>query len=244
MKHLLLKVLTGTILMTFVFFVCISGANAAPITKTLEADTKLIPSGLLAIENPPTFKKGTTVILNENGEVIEGILAYDSLLSCVPLVYEDNGRVYFRPYKGCFNRDTKIIFNSRGEVMKGTTYYGIGNFAPYLNVPLNSSSVIRLKQSTEVSFHANGMMAYGTPDSDIYLKPVGWKQITDNGMAGSVQFKGGRQIELNEKGEVVKGTLNKDTKLMSPLGILKFYVAGTTVEFDDNGAVVKFFKND
>ncbi len=242
MKHLLLKVLTGTILMTFVFSVCISGVNAAPITKTLGADTKLIPSGLLATDNPPTFKKGTMVTLTENGEVIEGILAYDILLSVVPLVFEENGRNYFRPYKAWFNKDTKITFNSRGEVIKGTTIYTIEPW--YLFAPLNSSSSIRLKQSTEVSFHPNGMMAYGTPASDTYLKPVGWRQITDNGMAGSVEFKGGRQIELNDKGEVTKGTLNKDTKLLSPLGFQKLYEAGTRVEFDDKGAVVKSSTND
>lgn len=239
MKSNLSKVLTGIVLTAFLFFLCISGASAA-ITKTLDVDTKLIPAGLLATDDPPTFKKGTTVTLNENGEVIEGILAYDVLLSCVPLAYEESERYYFKPYKGWFNKDTKVTFNSRGEVIKGTTLYSL--YPSYLNVPLNSSSFITLKQLTEVSFHANGMMAYGTPFSDTYLKPVGWKQITDNGMGGLVQFKGGRQIELSSNGEVLKGTLNKDTKLISPAGNIKVYEAGTVVEFDNNGIVVKASK--
>lgn len=242
MKDGLLRILSGIMLTVFLFFVCAPGANAAVITKTLEENTKLIPSGLLATDDPPTFKKGTTVTLNENGEVIEGVLARDVLLSCVPLVYEENGINYFRSYKGWFNKDTKVIFNSRGAVMKGTTLYTIEQ--RYLYVPLNSSSLIKLKQFTEVSFHPNGMMAYGTTDSDTYLKPVGWKQITDNGMAGFVQFKGGRQIELNSKGEVLKGTLNKDTKLRLPEGRLKVYDAGTAVVFDDDGVVIKATKDE
>lgn len=235
MRINLSKVLTVMMLTAFLVFGCVSGTSAEQITKTLTADTKLIPSGFLATDDPPTFKKGTTVTLNENGEVIEGTLAKDVILSCVPLVYEENGRHYFSPYKGWFNLGRKVTFNSRGEVIKGT----IADGKPvYFKVPLNSRSFITLKDLTEVSFHQNGMMAYGTPWWDLYLKPIGSKQIMDNGMGGLVQFKGGRQIELNAKGEVLKGTINKDTKLMSPAG-LKVYVAGTTVEFDDNGIVIK-----
>ncbi len=232
--------LLTVLLMTFLFFCHNASANAVVNTKILEKNTKLIPSGLLATDDPPTFKSGTMVTLNENGEVIEGILAYDALLSCIPLIFEENGEKYFRSYKGWFNKDTKVTFNSRGAVIKGTTIYTIEPW--YLNVPLNSSSFIRLKQSTEVSFHSNGMMAYGTIHSNTYLKPVGWNQITDNGMAGLVQFKGGKKIELNYKGEVIKGILNKDTKLMSPNGSLKVYEADTAVEFDDIGIVVKASK--
>jgi hypothetical protein len=48
-------------------------------------------------------------------------------------------------------------------------------------------------------------------------------------------------IELNEKGEVVKGTLKNDTKLLSaPSGTMtKVYGAGTVVEFNEKGIVVK-----
>lgn len=48
-------------------------------------------------------------------------------------------------------------------------------------------------------------------------------------------------LELNDKGEVIKGTLNNNTKLPSPDGI-RLYTAGTTVEFDGNGVVVKATK--
>ena len=78
----------------------------------------------------------------------------------------------------------------------------------------------------EVSFHKNGMLATCTLGSDSYLRPVGWQQIlTENytnstACAGFVEFKVGKTIVLNEKGEVVKGTLNKDTKLLSEDGII------------------------
>jgi hypothetical protein len=36
--------------------------------------------------------------------------------------------------------------------------------------------------------------------------------------------------------------LNKDTNLLSPAGSIKVYEAGTTVEFDDKGIVIKASK--
>jgi hypothetical protein len=76
---------------------------------------------------------------------------------------------------------------------------------------------------------------------------VGWSQIltknytNSTACSGLVEFKGKKPIELNEKGEVVKGTLKNDTKLLlAPDGSsTKVYEAGTTVEFDNKGVVVK-----
>jgi len=48
------RILTGLILVALFCFSA-SGVNAATITKTLDANTKFIPSGLLATDDPPTF---------------------------------------------------------------------------------------------------------------------------------------------------------------------------------------------
>jgi len=237
-KLFLLRILTGAIMMSLLFFGYCAEANAASITKTLSEDTKLMPPGVSATFSIPVFKKGTTVTLNENGEVLEGTLASDPWLYCVPLQYEVDGRPYFKQYGYVFREGTKVTFNDKGEVVKGTLSH---NHVTKIEVPLDGKSGLVLRPLTEVSFYPNGVLAKGTIDlyASIYLRPVGWQRnkiLSDN--IGFVQFKEGTIIELNDKGEAVKGTLNIDTKLPSPSGF-KVYEVGTTVEFDDNGVVVK-----
>lgn len=76
-----------------------------------------------------------------------------------------------------------------------------------------------------------------------YLRPVGWQRTNDltKHTGGFVKFNDKAIIEFNDEGEVTKGVLNKKTKLLSPAGIT-IYEEGTTVEFADNGFVVKATK--
>ena len=256
MKKILLKVLTGAILMTFLLFSHNIGVEAAQITKTLDIDTRITPSGTITISqsNMPTFKKGTTVILNEYGEVIEGTLSSDKIFPCVargPFYYD-----YFNEYKLIpfspnrllnFKGGTRVIFNDKEEVIKGT-------LADNAEIPITIGNSIRVSKG-EISFHNNGIPAFFTLGSNTYLRPLGWQKNLEAGYTkktndaefvincpGFVEFKEGMQIELNDKGEVLKGTLNKDTNLLSPIGNIKLYEAGTTVEFDDQGTVLKASK--
>lgn len=143
------------------------------------------------------------------------------------------------PFKG----GTEVIFNDKGEVIKGT----ISSSGE--SIDINPANYI-LVSSGEISFHKNGMVTTCTLAKDSYLRPVGWPQIlTENYTAstacsGLVKFKGKKPIELNEKGEVVKGTLKEDTRLLYAPddSRKKVYEAGTTVEFDDKGVVVKASK--
>lgn len=244
MKNFLLRVLTGITLMAFLFSVCVPGANAALITKKLDEDTKLVPPGVMSVGSIPVFKKGTTVTLNENGEVIEGTLASDPWLNCVSFQFDEDGKHYFRQYGYVFRPGTKVTFNNKGEVVKGTFSHNDNRVG--IEVPISGRSKIKLRPLTEVTFHTNGVLARGTIDeySGIYLRPIGWQQIrnsTDN-TGGFVKFDCGTIIELNDKGEVTKGTLKNDTKLISADGNPKVYEAGTAIEFNDIGAVVKVSK--
>lgn len=240
MKGPIFKLLTGTVLIVlFLFHVEI--IYAASITKNLDEDTKLIPPGYKAIRFLPEFRKGTTVTLNEGGEVLEGTLATDPYLHCVPLQYEVDGRVHFIEYGYVFRDGTKIMFNDKGQVVKGTFSHNTGLF---IKVPLNGNSELQLRPLTEISFHPNGIMAKGTLDAyaATYLRPVGWQKIIGfSDKAGYVLFKEWTEIELNDKGEVIKGTLSTDTKLISSSGP-KVFEAGTTIEFDNNGVVIKALK--
>lgn len=268
MKNNVLKVFTGLLLMAFVFIGNTTIVDAAQITKTLTDNTRITPAGVIVTSwgAIPKFKKGTVVTLNEFGEVLEGVLAeniglpYESggsqdsvkpasytpmpfyVIPAVPANVEPPKRIL--PFKG----GTTVTFNENGEVIKGT----ISTSGE--DITLNSANHIGVA-SGEISFHRNGMPATCTLASDSYLRPVGWRQVltynfTENAAcAGFVEFKGGQPVELNERGEVVKGTLNKDTKLLSPLSILspdsdgiKVYEAGTTVEFNEKGVVMKAAK--
>jgi len=269
-KKILLKVLTGTILLAFLFFCHNTRVNAALITRTLDNDTILLPPGVMAVTNwwaaGPKFKKGTVVTINEHGEVLEGTLVSAAFfhIGVAPqlgyLVSSDwdrNDVSHKVPFQD------RIRFNDKGEVIKGT----IGSCT---EIPLNQVCLVELAAHTEVSFYDNGRLQSGTLQNDTYLRPVGWLQIltqnyidnvvypgvddykngprNDKGevtysieFPGFVEFKSRTQFELNDKGEITKGTLNKDAKLLSPDGI-KLYVAGTMVDFDDNGVVVKASK--
>lgn len=264
MRKSLLRVLIGTILVGFLFFSHNASVDAARFTKTLNENTKITPSGVIVATwaNIPKFKKGTVVTLNEYGEVFEGILAEDVILPYESGTTQDSIKPAYTPPQFIFipsysnempadrllpfKGGTKVTFNDKGEVIKGVIS------SSNESIVLNQANHIQVSNG-EVSFHKNGMVAMCTLGSDSYLRPVGWLQIlTENytdssAISGLVEFKAGKPIVLNDKGEVVKGTLNKDTKLLSPVGILssggiKVYEAGTTVEFNEKGIVVKALK--
>lgn len=271
----LLKVLVGILLL--VLFFC-PDAYAGRITKTLDENTRIMPPGHIVVTRAeiPMFKKGTVVILNDLGEVLEGTLAENISLPYESGTSQDSVRTtlspgpppviiiprptpaappVFIPYsvtdktpqiRGLsFKGGTKVVFNDRGEVIRGT-------IVSDQTIDLNPVTRIAVSNG-DISFHKNGMVASCTLGSDSYLRPVGWPQIlTDNftnriACSGFVEFKGGKPIQLNERGEVIKGTLNQDTKLLSLLiitdtSVIKVYEAGTTVEFDDKGIVTKATK--
>lgn len=269
MKHYLLKVVNGVILVAFLFFCHNSGVSAAQITKTLDNDARITPPGLIVAtwSEIPKFKKGTVVTLNIYGEVLEGILAEDvdlpyetgttqNSIKPTAMAYTPPAFIYIPsdtkpinrvlPFKG----GTKVTFNDKGEAIKGTLNDS------NQNIVLNPTNHIAVSEG-EISFHKNGMLALCRLANDSYLRPVGWSQIlTDNftdaiACSGFVEFKAGKPILLNDKGEVIKGTLNKDTKLRSVTKLplidnvvtgVKVFEAGTTVEFDENGIAVKASK--
>lgn len=254
MQKNLLKGLAGVILSAFLLFSHIASVEAAQYTRTLTENTRITPAGVIVVtsSNIPKFKKGTVVTLNEYGEAFEGTLAEDVSLPYETGTSQDAVRTGYTPLPFYvysyetkvpatrvlqFKGGTKITFNDKGEVIHGTIK------GSKESITLNQTNQLFVS-SGEISFHKNGMVATCKLGSNTYLRPVGWLQIltenyTDNlACSGLVEFRAGEAIVLNEKGEVLKGTLNLNAKLLSAGGI-KVYGAGTTVEFDDNGIVVK-----
>lgn len=253
MKKTKFRVLTAFLMMAFILFGVNEGVNAARITKTLDEDTRIAKPGIKTSDwrhsGMPEFKKGTVVTLNENGEVLEGTLKSSTSLPCVA-----GGHFYYtwaspldntlKPNKFLeFKAGTTVTFSDKGEVIKGTVT------GHYIKIPVSQTDSIELSDGTEVSFHENGMIATCTLGDETYIRPVGWQQILNVNntskvfSGGLVQFKKETQLILNDKCEVIQGTLNENTKLLSPSGYIKVYDAGTTVEFDDKGVVVKATKS-
>jgi hypothetical protein len=264
-EKLLSKVSLGIIIAAF-FILCRTGsADAANVTKTLDENTKITPPGVIVTtwDEIPRFRKGTVVTLNEYGEVLEGTLDENISLpyeSGKAQVSNNTSAMAFTPppfYMFSYNKETvlkyrvlsfkggtKVVFNNRGEVIKGT----INTSSECIN--LNQTNHIFVTK--EISFNKNGMPVTCTLAAASFLRPVGWSEIltanyTNNSIcSGLVEFKSGSSIVLNDKGEVVKGTLNKDTNLLSVgtfnITAPKLFEANTTVEFDDKGIVIKASK--
>ena len=270
MRYCLLKFLSGVTLIAILFLCGNPGAAAAPMTKKLDNDTKITPPGFIVAtwSEIPKFKKGTVVTLNMYGEVLEGVLAEDvnlpyetgmtqNSIKPTAMTYTVPMFVYVpamdqRPTNRVlpFKAGTKVVFNDRGEAIKGTL---VGSDH---NIVLNPTNHIAVSRG-EISFHNNGMLALCTLANNSYLRPVGGSQVLTENFADDmaclrfVEFKAGESILLNAKGEVIKGTLNKATKLRSLLTFLigdvevgeaKVFEAGTEVEFDEKGIATKVSK--
>lgn len=87
------------------------------------------------------------------------------------------------------------------------------------------------------------------PDQDIDLHPQGWVS------GGTLQFKPGSQVELNERGEVISGVLKfneylrsvgmgdeirgiTDSERPTPSNFLHFKGSNSITVFDEHGAVI------
>ncbi|KYZ76656.1 hypothetical protein AXX12_09555 [Anaerosporomusa subterranea] len=269
-RYCLRKFLSGVILIAFLFLSGNPSATASQFTKKLDNDTKIMPPGFIVAtwSEIPKFKKGTVVTLNMYGEVLEGTLADDVNLPYetgttqnvvkptamsyapppilfMPTYVDPMPKNRLLPFKG----GTKVIFNDRGEAINGTL-----NGSDH-NIVLNATNHIGVSGG-EISFHQNGIPARCTLADNSYFRPVGWSQIlTENitditAYSGFIEFMAGKPVLLNEKGEVIKGTLNKDTKLRSLRTFLignfeietKAFEAGTEVEFDEKGIAAKVSK--
>lgn len=209
-----------------------TGRLEAAITKTLEKDSELHPFGWMG--GYLAFKGGTTVNLNDNGEVITGILKCDEEIRCV-----GGDRILIRrlptmslgyvKFKG--GTDEAVTFNERGEVIAG-------RLAEPMDIrPLSGGGEIHFEDKY-IAFHKNGAVATGTLRPGTYLRPVGWLnvfKITND--AGYIKFKAETVVMFNDKDEIEEGTLANDTKLRSINGENMLYKAGSVVRFNEVGDV-------
>lgn len=201
------------------------------------------------------------------GEVLEGILSDDinlpyesgaleklinptsNYVPTLPMIVPINKEVVLDKRTLRFKGGAKVIFNDRGEVISGTLV------GPPQTIMLNPANYISAGRG-EISFHKNGVPAVCILSSNTHLRPIGWSQILNDNITdtmycpGFVEFKAGKLVRLTETGEVIQGTLSKDTKLLVLVRHLtlenqldtKLIEAETEVEFDARGIANKVAK--
>ena len=168
------------------------GANTALADKTitLDKDTKLVPQGW-TVADDIKFKKNTVVKLNDDGQVIEGVLA---------------SATYLRP-AGWKSLASNYYYVERSAPFFPPRFF-YHPYRPGLVIP--SDGHVRYMGNKSVTFAKDGTVLSGVIDNDVIL------QLSDNGY-GFVRFKNDNLLTFDADGRVISGTLAEATKLR-PLG--------------------------
>lgn len=163
----------------------------------LKEDTDLHPQGWIA--GSLKFKSGTKVILNENGEVVSGILSgYWHWLAPVGKAetYSNRfGTSVDKPNMVWYRGDiAPVVFNKRGQVLSGA-------------LAERTSAVLLKDAFPSVDFLAGKVLAFredGSVESGTILEDTYFKTAATGKFA---KYKGRSEVTFNEKGEVTSGQL-------------------------------------
>lgn len=200
------------------------------------------------------FREGTTAVLNERGELVEGTLNEEAYLRPVGWrsIIQDysyaaaylDARPFFPrmansshqavmmtfghlPYK----EKTKIVLDENGYVLRGTVKDDVT-----IGLVEGRYGFVTLKGGNEMVFYPDGKLKSGTLKEDTNLRPVGWQDYLarDKANAGYVKFRAGEDVVFNEQGEVLVGTI-KDASPMLVDSAGQIYPAGSKLSFGEDG---------
>lgn len=231
------------------------GANVASAeTILLEKDTDYYLQGH-SVGEEVKFRKGTEVVLNEIGEVVEGTLNEAVWLRPVgwQAIIQDYsfaaGYVDVRPFFPRmthstyqmallnfghlpYKEKTKITLNEAGLVLVGTLKDDVT-----IALMQGKYGFVKLKSGEELAFYPDGKLKAGTLAEDTKLRPVGWKARLelDRESVGYIEFRAGEDVVFDENGGVLVGTIKKTSKSLV-MSDGKEYSAGTKLSFA-NGEV-------
>lgn len=218
-------------------------------TITLDKDTKLVPQGF-TVADDIKFKKNTTVTLNDNGEVIEGVLASDTylrptgwkkLVSNYYYVESSAGffppRFFFHPFRPglIIPADGHVRYMGNKPITfaeDGTVLSGMIDNDVVLQLSDKGYGFVRFKNDTILTFYNNGKIKSGTLAEATKLRPVGWEHNLLDESAGFLEFKSGSSISFAENGLVTSGTLTKKALWHQADGTTKELAAKTPVSFN------------
>lgn len=261
MNSLKSKILACTVTSLLCLYLNMPGAWAE--TQTLTKDSKLHPQGW-SVGDEIEFKKNTAVSLNDNGEVIAGTLANNTLLCprgrervindyYFISAYTERGPFFSIRYRHFWGREyniaipgyghllykkgTRVTFSEQGEVLKGM-------IASKATVRLRDDKYgfIVFKENSVLEFYPSGNILSGVLAADTYLRPVGWASLPasddmTNNSVGFIRFSKDKQVMFNEQGELVSGTLKESAILWAGDGNAVEYPANTNVRFNNQGHV-------
>ena len=238
--------------------ICIN-VFAEPISKNLHKNEELYPQGW-SVGDQVKFKKDTSAILNDKGEVISGVLASDTYLR--PQGWEriindyyfvsayTNRTPFFPRYYRYWNNNstynialssyghiryksgTTVKFSEQGTVLNGTV-------ADEITVGIGEGQYgfIAFKNGSVLAFYDNGAVKTGTLSEDTKLRPVGWQNNSvERENVGFIEFKAKSVINFAQNGEVISCTLKEGVKWKNA-GIEIDLPANTVVNFSEQGAV-------
>lgn len=232
-----------TLVMIFAFT---GTANASDMF--LQKDTALIPQGWSVADDDLKFKKNTTAILNDNGELISGTLNSDTYLRPVgwknivnDFYFAETGSLFFprffhpiHTYDNValsayghirYKADAPVIFNAEGLVIKGTIDEDVT-----VALQNNKYGFVTFKEGTILTFDDKGAVISATLEKDTKLRPVGWKNNL-NTTAGFIEFKSGTPITFTSDGYVTAGTVKKAVSWKKTDGTITEISKNTAVQF-------------
>ena len=237
--------------------VCLSAQLACAQTLTLDKTTPLVPQGWSVADDDLKFKKGTPAELNDDGEVVKGVLNSDTYLRPTGWRYIINDYYYaqassvffprfFRPIGVRYGVALPTYGHIRyqgGEPIRfaadGTVLSGVIDEKVTLSLQENKYGFVEFKSDTALTFSEDGYVAAGTLADDTRLRPVGWKQNhADATGAGFLEFKGNRAIEFDADGYVTSGTLKTAASWKNADGKVIALPAKAQVRFSENGAEI------
>ena len=240
----------------FCLAACLILASNAALAKTitLDKDTKLVPQGWTVADDDLKFKKNTSVTLNEDGQVVQGVLAkaaylrpagWKNLVSNYYYVESSAGffppRFFYHPFRPglIIPADGHVRYMSNKPVnfaADGTVSSGTIDNDVVLQLSDKGYGFVRFKNDTELTFYADGKIKSGTLAEATRLRPLGWQHNLQDESAGFIEFKSGCAISFDELGLVTNGSLNKKVLWYKADGSPQELVAKAPVEFTAEGA--------
>lgn len=218
-------------------------------TITLDKTKVLVPQGFTVVNEDLKFKKGTVVELNDNNEVITGVLNRDIALrptgwrNMINDYYEESNNSIFYPrifhpftsvsipvptyahvrYKG----NKPVTFASDGTVLSGTIDEEVT-----VSVNKDKYGLVTFEDQYELGFYPDGSVKNGRLKDDTKLRPVGFKTgLAGDELAGFVEFAGDKEISFSKDGYVTAGVLKKSISWQQPNGDIVVLPTKTTIYF-------------
>lgn len=225
-------------------------------TINLDKTTKLIPQGWTVVDDDELkFKKNTAAVLNDEGQVVKGVLNSDTYLRPTgwKLLVNDYYYVetsadffpprFFRPFGHRYGvvipayghvrykSNTPVTFAADGTVLSGTIDNDV-----IVQLRPDAYGFVRFKDDTALRFYENGTVQDGTLAEDTRLRPLGWRNNLADDSAGFVEFKSGTTITFTEDGYVASGTPKSKVLWHNADGTSQELDAKVQVKFTENKA--------